>query len=86
MPICLHYRDIIIKKKVMSMIRRNLQMPKRKVQNPNIRAIKLWHKLCPAYFPFMIAIRCLQTYLHILTFIYRRKSLMRSLEKERSVP
>ena len=30
-------------------------MPKRKVQNPNIRAIKLWHKLCPAYFPFMIA-------------------------------
>ena len=29
-------------------------MPKRKVQNPNIRAIKLWHKLCPAYFPFMI--------------------------------
>lgn len=25
-----------------------------KSQNPNIRAIKLWHSLCPAYFPFMI--------------------------------
>lgn len=24
--------------------------------NPNIRAIKLWHSLCPAYFPLMIAI------------------------------